>query len=160
MNKIFGEFIGGRAAYGLLAIRVVFGGALALHGLQKMGNPFGWMGPEAPVPGVLQFLAFFSEFAGGLALVFGLLTPLAALGVLATMAVAALLAHGADPWVAAPGKGSKEAALGYLAFALLMLLSGPGRVSLDALLFGRKGVAAPDETRENYEAHAPAGARS
>lgn len=160
MNKIFGEFVGGRAAYGLLAIRLVFGGALVLHGLQKMGNPFGWMGPDAPVPGALQFLAFFSEFAGGLALLFGLLTPLAALGVLATMAVAALMAHGADPWVAAPGKGSKEAALGYLAFALLMLLSGPGRLSLDALLFGRKRAAAADETRETPETRVPVGARS
>lgn len=157
MKKIWGEFVGGRAAWGLLVIRLVFGGALVLHGMQKMGNPTGWMGPNAPVPGVLQFLAFFSEFAGGLALMFGLLTPLAALGVLATMAVAALMAHGADPWVGGPGQKSKEGALGYLAFALLMLLSGPGRLSLDALIFGRKGAVAKEENRET---RAPVGVRS
>lgn len=136
--KVWGRFVEGRAAWGLLAIRVVFGGALVLHGLQKISNPFGWMGADAPVPGVLQFLAFLSEFGGGLALLFGLLTPLAALGVIATMAVAALTAHGAHPWVAAPGQPSKEAALGYLAFGLLLLLAGPGRISLDALILGKK----------------------
>jgi len=160
MSKIWGEFVGGRAAWGLLAIRLVFGGALALHGLQKLSNPFGWMGPEAPVPGVLQFLAFFSEFGGGLALIFGLLTPLAALGVLATMAVAALMAHGADPWVGGPGEKSKEGALGYFAFALLMLLSGPGKLSLDAMLFGRKGALTANETHEPLETRAQLGARS
>ena len=149
MNKIWGEFVGGRAAWGLLAIRVVFGGALVLHGLQKIGAPTTWMngfGPQAP-PAPLQFLAFFSEFAGGLALLFGLLSPFAALGVLSTMAVAALVAHGADPWVGGPGQKSKEAALGYFAFALLMLLSGPGRLSLDALLFGRKRAIGARESR-------------
>jgi putative oxidoreductase len=122
----------------LLALRLVFGGALVLHGLQKINNPFGWMGPQAPVPGILQFLAFLSEFGGGLALLFGLLTPLAALGVLATMAVATLMAHGAHPWVGSPGTPSKESAVGYLAVALTILLAGPGRLSVDALLFGRK----------------------
>ena len=149
INKIWGEFVGGRAAYGLLLIRLVFGGALVLHGLQKIGAPTSWMngfGPGAP-PAPLQFLAFFSEFAGGLALMFGLLTPLAALGVMATMAVAALTAHGADPWIGGPGQGSKESALGYFAFALLMLLSGPGRLSLDALLFGRKSAVETVESR-------------
>ena len=147
MNKVFGEFVDGRAAWGLLALRLVFGGALVLHGLQKIGNPSGWMGPDAPVPGALQFLAFLSEFGGGLALLFGLLTPLASLGVLATMLVATLMAHGAHPWVGAPGSPSKESALGYLAFALAMLLTGPGRLSLDALLFGRKAAVQNNETR-------------
>ena len=138
LSAVWGQFSGGRVGWGLLSVRVIFGGALALHGLQKIGNPFGWMGPDAPVPGFLQFLAFLSEFGGGLALAFGLLTPLAALGVIATMSVATLMAHGAHPWVAAPGQPSKEAALGYLAVALLVLLSGPGRFSLDALLLGRR----------------------
>jgi putative oxidoreductase len=147
MNKIFGEFVGGRAAWGLLSLRLVFGGALVLHGLQKIGNPTGWMGPDAPVPGALQFLAFLSEFGGGLALLFGLLTPLAALGVMATMLVATVMAHGAHPWVGAPGEPSKEGALGYLAFGVAMLLSGPGRLSLDALLFGRIRSVQSHETR-------------
>lgn len=138
MEKVFGSFATGRAAWGLLAVRAVMGSALALHGLQKIGNPFGWMGEGAPVPGFLQFLAFVSEFGGGLALVLGVLSPLAALGVAATMAVAVIMGHGADPFVAAPGEASKEAAAGYFAFAVLMLLNGPGALSIDALLFGKK----------------------
>ncbi|HEX8833440.1 MAG TPA: DoxX family protein [Abditibacteriaceae bacterium] len=141
MNKIWGEFVGGRAAWGLLALRVVFGGALTLHGMQKMASPFGWMGPDAPVPGFFQFLAFLSEFGGGLALLFGFVTPLAALGVLSTMAVAIMTAHAAHPWVGAPGAPSKESAVGYLAFALVLLLAGPGKLSLDALVFGQKKSA-------------------
>jgi putative oxidoreductase len=138
MKKIWGDFVGGRAAWGLLVLRLVFGGALVLHGLQKMSAPSSWMGPEAPVPGALQFLAFFAEFAGGAALVVGLLTPLAALGVAITMGVALLTAHASHPWVGAPGAPAKESALGYLAFALTLILAGPGRLSLDALLFNRK----------------------
>lgn len=134
LQKIWGDFVGGRAAWGLLLIRVVFGGALVLHGLQKVGAPTSWMNAFQPgVPAPLQFLAVLSELGGGLALLFGFLTPLAALGVFFTMAVATFVANAANPWVGAPGAPSKEAALGYLAFALLMLFSGPGRLSLDAL---------------------------
>jgi len=145
VEQVWGRFAGGRIAWGLLATRLVFGGALALHGLQKLSSPFGWMGPDAPVPGFLQFLAFLAEFGGGLALMFGFLSPLAALGVIATMSVAVFMAHGADPWVAAPGQASKEAALGYLTFGLLMLLAGPGQFSLDALWMGKKTRVATDE---------------
>jgi len=145
IDAVWGQFLGGRAAWGLLAVRAVFGGALVLHGMQKMGNPTGWMGPDAPVPGFLQFLAFLSEFGGGLALLFGLLTPLASLGVISTMAVASLMAHGAHPWVGAPGQPSKEAALGYLAVALLLLISGPGKLSLDSLVFGRLAQGKEEE---------------
>jgi putative oxidoreductase len=152
--QIWGRFVDGRAAWGLLAIRLVFGGALMLHGLQKMSSPFGWMGPDAPVPGFLQFLAFLSEFGGGLALLFGVLTPLASLGVIATMAVGTLMAHGAHPWVAAPGQPSKEAALGYLAFGLLLLLAGPGTLSLDALLLGKKAQRHEAKTAHGDNAQA------
>ena len=141
LNAVFGKFVEGRVAWGLLAVRLVFGSALTLHGLQKIGSPFGWMGEGSPVPGSLQFLAFFSEFAGGLALLFGLLTPLAALGVAATMGVAMIMVHGGDPFVNAPGQSSKEAAASYFAVVLLLLASGPGVLSLDALLFGKKRSA-------------------
>jgi putative oxidoreductase len=45
------------------------------------------------------------------------------------------LPHG-DPFVGKPGQASFEPAAGYLACAILFLLLGPGRFSLDALLFG------------------------
>jgi putative oxidoreductase len=90
---------------GLLLLRLAMGAAFIFHGWPKIQHPFGWMGPDASVPGVLQFLAALSEFGGGMALILGLLTRLAALGIGATMTVAITtvhLPHG-DPFVAATG---------------------------------------------------------
>lgn len=112
-----------------------------LHGWGKIQNPMAWMGPEAPVPGVLQLLAAVSEFGGGLALILGILFPLAMLGLVITMAVATSMHMFVmkDPFVAAgPGQGSYEPALIYLTLAIMFLLAGPGKYSVDAKIFGGK----------------------
>jgi putative oxidoreductase len=133
---VFGNFPGGRLGIGLLALRLVGGVGFLFHGWGKIQQPFGWMGPDAPVPGFLQLLAAVSEFGGGLAWILGALTPLFSFGILCTMTVAtytqAVLLG--NPFV---GKGaSYELALLYLCIALLFLLAGPGKFSVDALLFG------------------------
>lgn len=140
MNKLFGSFLGGRAGLGLLIIRVVVGLALMFHGWGKIQHPFSWMPPDAPVPGFLQALAALSEFGGGLALVIGLLTPIAAFGIACTMAFAVFAVHvkNGDPFVSATGGPSFELAAVYLCAALLVILAGPGKYSLDGQLFGRK----------------------
>lgn len=105
-----------------------------LHGWSKIQTPFTWMGPEAPVPGILQALAALSEFGGGLAWILGALVPLASLGLFFTMAVA-VYTHAVvmgDPFVGM--KSSYELAAVYLAIAVLMLTNGPGKFSVDALL--------------------------
>jgi putative oxidoreductase len=129
----------GRGAVGLLLLRLVAGAAFLVHGSGKIQAPFNWMPPEAPVPGFLQALAAVSEFfGGGLGWIAGFLTPLASLGVLATMTVAILSHVGrGDPFVGTGGP-SFELALVYWAIAVLMLLIGPGRFSLDAQLFRRR----------------------
>jgi putative oxidoreductase len=122
----------------LLMLRVVAGLAFMLHGWGKIQNPFGWMGPDAWAPGVFQALAALSEFGGGLALVFGLLTPLASLGIASTMAVAFYF-HAimrADPFVAKGGGSSYELAVVYFCIAFLLIAMGPGRLSLDRAFFG------------------------
>lgn len=134
---LFNDFVGGRVAVGLLVLRLVAGLGMMFHGWGKIQNPFGWMGDGAGIPGWLQALAALSEFGGGAAWILGLLTPLASLGILCTMAKAVhlhavVLKH---PFV---GKeGSYELALLYGCVALLLLLAGPGKLSLDAPLFGR-----------------------
>ena len=161
IRVLYPPLIGGRAAVGLLALRVVAGLALFSHGVQKMANgPFSWMGADSWAPPFLQFLAAFSECFGGLALVIGLLTPLASLGIAATMAVATFVVHvaGGDPFVRLRGDdeampivglpmafvrvggsgGSYELAAMFLATAILLFLAGPGRLSLEAMLFGRR----------------------
>lgn len=130
-----------RISAGLLILRLVAGLAFMFHGYGKIQNPFGWMGPDAGVPGMFQALAAISEFVGGLAWMLGLLTPLFSFGLACTMTVAASLHMFIlkDPFVAqGPGKGAYELALVYLCVALLLLLAGPGRFSVDRVVFGEK----------------------
>ena len=123
-----------------LILRLIAGLAFVLHGWGKIQNPFGWMPPDASVPGFLQFLAALSEFGGGMAWMLGLLTPLASLGLFFTMAVAASM-HAfvmKDPFVNMTGGSSYELALVYLGISILFLFAGPGKFSLDAKFFGSK----------------------
>lgn len=124
-------------SFALLLIRLVTGAAFILHGLPKIKNPMAWMGPDSPIPGALQAAAAVAEFGGGIALIFGLLTPLFALMLAATMAVAIGMVHlpAGDPFVN-PGGRSWELAAVYLANVIAILLMGPGRFSMDACLFG------------------------
>lgn len=125
----------------LLLLRLVAGSAFMMHGWGKIQHPFNWMGPDAPVPGVLQALAAISEFGGGLAWILGLLVPLASLGIACTMAFATFV-HAVqlkDPFVAsAAGQGSYELAAVYLCVALVLIGIGPGRFSLDRQIFSSR----------------------
>lgn len=124
-----------------LLIRVICGIAMMIHGWGKIQNPMGWMGPDAPVPGILQALAAIAEFGGGLAWVLGLLTRLASFGMLCTMVVAVAM-HAVvrgDPFVAKGGGPSYEPATMFLLISLLLLVAGPGRFSLDRKIFGGQG---------------------
>ena len=145
MSKIFGPFIGGRVAVGLLLIRVVFGIGIVLHGWDKVvnGGPFHWadsMGPLSEIPAPLQALATCTEIGSGLAMIFGLLTPLAMIGLAVTMGVALYKGHPGEPYVsfARPFGATYELVAHYGILAVGLLLSGPGKLSLDYLLFGRK----------------------
>lgn len=110
------------------------------HGWGKIQAPFNWMDkmPNHP-PAILQALAALSEFGGGLALILGLLTPLACLGIACTMSFAILTAHKDQPWISTNPKAHPfEAASFYLAMAIFFIITGPGALSLDAKLFGKR----------------------
>lgn len=103
------------------------------------------------MPSVLQALAALAEFGGGIALILGLLTPLAAFAVVCQMLGALFLVHfpKGDPFVAAaPGAPSYELALVYLAAGAPLIALGPGRWSLDALLFDGRRTREPQPNRQ------------
>ncbi len=121
---------------GLLVLRLALGLFMAgLHGwgkLTKVAN--GEMGFADPL-GIGQapslVLATFAEFACSILLVLGLFTRLACIPLIVTMAVAAFIVHGGDPW------GDKELAYIYLAGYIAILFTGPGKFSVDALIMKR-----------------------
>ena len=128
----------GLPAVGLLFLRIFAGYAMAQHGLGKIQSPFSWMGPDAPAPGILQALAAASEFFGGIALIFGVLTPLACFGIMSTMFVA-ILSHMGRPGAAmVGGDNSWELAGLHFTVALTLFLTGPGVLSFDYFVFGRR----------------------
>ena len=145
---LFPGFPAGRIGFGLL----VMGTAFLFHGWPKIQHAMGWMDqPIEPihVPDILQAAAAVSEFIGGAALILGLMTPLAALGIAATMSVAIGLVplHHGDPFVSLMGSkgGSWESAAVYLVLMVLLMLAGPGRFSLDAFLFGKSLRTSPGQ---------------
>lgn len=134
--NIFPAVVEGRGAVGLLVLRLVAGAAFLVHGWGKiLAGPTEWMGPGASTPAWLQGVATAAEFFGGAGWLLGFLTPLASLGLLAQMTFALRFHFGrGDPFIN-PGAMSYEPALIFWAVALLLLLIGPGRFSLDAQMF-------------------------
>jgi putative oxidoreductase len=137
-------YAAGFPGVGLLFLRLICGIGIAFHGIGKIQKPFTWMGTDSPIPAPLQFLAAVAEFFGGIAIAAGFLTPLACLGVMCTMFVAILshLTNDATPtYFVKPGRApgdSYELPLIYFVMALSILLSGPGKVAIDALLAPKK----------------------
>jgi putative oxidoreductase len=144
MRKFYPTFIGGWGALALLLVRLVMGLAFILHGWPKIQNPMGWMNAMggSSVPSVLQALAALAEFGGGIGLILGLLTPIAAFGLVCQMIGAFVLVHlpQGHPFVSQSGP-SYELPLVYLMVAIILIALGPGKWSLDALLFARKGLS-------------------
>ena len=129
------------ADLGLLILRLVVGLLLAGHGAQKLFGMFGgyglkgtsgWLGSMGLRPaGLWALLAGLSEFGGGMLIALGLFTPLGAVGVIAAMLMAILIAHRGKLWVT---EGGMEYNLVLIAVAAALVFTGPGQFSLDAAL--------------------------
>jgi putative oxidoreductase len=117
---------------GRLLIALIFVGA----GWSKIG---GYAGTQAymesmGVPGALLPLVIVAELGGGLAIVFGLLTRLAAAGLAVFSIVSAILFHGGTDQVQQIMFMKNLAIAGGLLF---LVSRGAGRISFDHKLFTR-----------------------
>jgi putative oxidoreductase len=118
---------------GLLILRVWPGSfMLAAHGWGKLSkfsaSPVKFPDPLGVGATLSLSLTVFAEVGCAALIVVGLATRLAALPLVITMLVAALVIHGDDPW------SKKEFALLYAAPFAALLFTGPGRLSLDRLV--------------------------
>jgi putative oxidoreductase len=136
-------------SWSTLVIRVVLGVIFFAHGAQKVLGWFGGHGLKGTVgyltsTGIalpVAYLVCFFEFLGGIGLVVGLFTRLAALAIAVVMIGAIAKVHGQHGfflnWSLTPGKGhGYEANLAFLAMAVACLIAGGGALSLDRLLLG------------------------
>jgi putative oxidoreductase len=120
-----------------LAGRIVLGTIMFVHGWGKVvprGSlySFAHIVSHMGLPYWLGYVAAFTEFFGGIALILGLLTPLVALAVAIEMAIAILkvhLRHGLT------GPQGFEFPLSVLAVSLLLIADGPGYLALDHVVF-------------------------
>lgn len=127
---------------GLLVLHVFVGLLFAAHGAQKLFGAFNGPG----VAGVTGFMSSLGleparfhglaagviEFGGGLLIALGLVTPIAAAGLIAVMITAIVTVHGANGFFSQDGGIEFNATLIAVLFALTSI--GPGDVSLDSAL--------------------------
>lgn len=108
-------------------LRIVVGFTFSCHGAQKLFGAFG--GPKADQP--LMMLAGVIEFGGGLLILVGLFTGIAAFIASGEMAVAYFKAHA--PHNLFPIVNHGELAVVYCFLFLYIAAHGAGRWSIDGL---------------------------
>lgn len=121
---------------GILFSRVAGGAFMLTHGMPKLeklmaGGDIQFADPMGIGMYASLLIAVLTEVVCALLLIFGLGTRLALFGLIATMAVAAFIFHGADPFA------DKEKALLYLVVYGFLFVVGAGKYSLDYLIYKR-----------------------
>lgn len=132
---------------GTALLRLVLGVIFFAHGAQKMLGWFGGYGFTGTmgfftnvmhIPALFAFLAIAAEFFGGLGLILGFLTRVAALGIFTNMAVAIALVHHQFGffmnWTGAQKGEGYEYHLLVLALSVFLIIHGAGAASIDRLL--------------------------
>jgi len=133
----------------VLILRLFLGFAFMMHGSQKVLGAFGGPG-IAGVAGMLtklglepaQILAWVlsvTEFVGGICLVLGFLTRFWAAGLVIDMGIAIAKVHMPNGFFAS--KNGFELPLAFGVMALVILLTGPGSLSVDRATGIEKGGA-------------------
>jgi putative oxidoreductase len=123
-----------------LILRLTLAVIFVIHGLSKINPDTDWgaswfgKGAEA-LPAGLQIAVAYGELLGGIALAFGFLTPLAALGIIAIMVGATMHSPRFATTATQPGFDFNVA---LIAMSLALILLGPGPLSFDRYVFSRR----------------------
>ena len=137
------------AQFAPVVVRAIVGVIMSAHGWQKlMGGPanfaVGLAQQSVPLPGLMAWVVTLVELVGGILLIVGLFSRLAALlltiefiVIILTEKIPMHVPLIAPPHSAYPGV---ELDLALLAGFLVVLLMGPGRISLDHALGIERGV--------------------
>src|SRR5258707_11118974 len=141
-------------------VRLVLGVIFFAHGAQKMLGWFGGYGFTGTmgfftsvmhIPALFAFLAICAEFFGGLGLILGFLTRIAALGVFSNMIVAIAMVHGQFGffmnWTGAQKGEGFEYHLLVLAVTTFLMIRGAGAFSADRAIMTASPARQPDLVR-------------
>ena len=144
-NRLLGRVLATNAGWAPLAVRIPVGIIFVAHGAQKLFGAFGGYGLEGTgqfmaslglTPGYLMaLLAGSAEFFGGLALLFGVLVRPASAALAFAMLVAIFSVHIGNGLFM--DKNGYEFGLALLAASVSLLISGAGRLSVDAAVTAR-----------------------
>jgi putative oxidoreductase len=144
-----------------LLLRLFPGVVFFPHGAQKVLGWFGGYGfagtmgfftQQLHVPALFAFLAIAAEFAGSLGLIVGLLTRVAAFGILANMLVAVAMVHSKVGffmnWSGTQKGEGFEFHLLAIGMALALMLAGGGKLSADRALADKLAASQSDEAQK------------
>ena len=128
-------------------LRVMLGIIFFAHGAQKMLGWFGGPGFSGTmgmftgymhIPASFAFLAIAAEFFGGLGLILGFLTRIAAFGIAANLVVAVVMVHSSNGffrnWTGTQKGEGFEYHLLALALTAFLMIRGAGAFSIDRLI--------------------------
>lgn len=118
----------------LMLLRLTVGVLMLTHGVGKLSallaeGPIQFPDPIGLGAATSLTLAVFAEFFCSILLIFGIGTRLAAIPLLTTMLVAAIIVHAND------GIGKQELPLLYASIYLVIAIVGAGKISIDNWIY-------------------------
>jgi putative oxidoreductase len=120
----------------LLVLRLVLGAIMTVHGYSKV---FGGLSHHAQfvaslgIPAWLAYVSAAAEFLGGIGVIVGLLTRLAALGIVIDLSVAIGKVHWKNGFT---GNGNYQFPLALAAMAVVLIFFGAGPIAMDSIRRG------------------------
>jgi putative oxidoreductase len=149
-DSMFRKLLATSNDWTLTVLRLVMGMTFFMHGAQKMLGWFGGYGFSGTmgfftnmmhIPAPFAVLAILAEFLGGIGLIMGVLTRIAAFGIATNMVVAVLMVHAQVGffmnWTGQQKGEGFEYHLLALAIAIVLMARGGGAFSVDRALSSR-----------------------